>query len=358
MKLILKATILYLLIFFLFFINPGCKKSTDPPPDTPPDTTTHNYQWTVSQFGTGAGSSYLYDVFAISEDDVWAVGKITTTEQDSLGNDLDPYNAIHWDGENWELKWIETEYRGDPSSPPLEGIFGFSTQDIWATSGIPRHWNGNEWTLYHLWDMGILAQEDGGVPNIWGTSSSNLYFAGRTGSLVHYNGSDWTKLDSGTDTNLLDIWGFDDGTFYCIAGIDINQPNELLIYNNNGQLERKITHQKNLKRSLWGSSPTNIYAAGEGLFHFDGTDSLKMVEWPQGVPKYFMGSIRGTAENNIFVVGAFGFVMHYNGQSWRYYDELYMDNSLRSVSVLENEVFAVGLGGNQAHIYHGKKITN
>ena len=158
--------------------------------------------------------------------------------------------------------------------------------------------------------------------------------------------------------NILDIWGFDDGTFYCVAGMGINQPNELLIYNNNGQLEKKITHQKNLKNSLWGISPDNIYAVGEGLFHYNGKDSLKMVDWPTGIPKFAMSSIRGTLKKNIFVVGAFGFVMHYNGQSWHYYDELYTQNILKSVAVLEDEIFAVGLDGLKAYIYHGKKIIN
>ena len=340
-------------IFIIILINliyPGCKKSTDPPPVLIPDTTTHNYEWTVHQFGIGAGSSYLYDVFAISEDDVWAVGKITTNEQDSLGNDLDPYNVVHWDGNEWNLDRVL--YSG--IAVPGQTVFGFNENEVYIVAGSTFRWDGTTWTDLNV-PFGIF---DGNVTKFWGTSSANLYFVGGNGTLVHYNGSDWTKIDSGTDMNILDILGFDDGTFYCVAGTGINQPNELLIYNNNGQLERKITHHKNLKRSLWGNSKTNIYAAGEGLFHFDGTDSLRMVEWPPGVPKYFMGSVRGTAKNNIFIVGAFGFVMHYNWLTWYYYEDLYMDNSLRSISVLENEVFTVGLGGNQAHIYHGKKITN
>jgi len=344
--------ILVLSVLLIVTILPGCKKSTAPPDDVPPDTTTHNYEWTVQQFGTGAGSSYLYDVFAISKDDVWAVGKITTNQQDSLGNDLDPYNAIHWDGQNWELRWIETEYRGDMIAPPLEGIYAFSPTDMWATSGIPQHWNGLEWTLYHLWDMGILAQGDGGVPNIWGTSSSNLYFAGRKGSLVHYDGSDWTKLDSGTDLRLTDICGFEDGNFAIVGSNSATNENIFIVKKDNNSTQ--FEYDTNRKKGIWGTDINNIYAVGAGLFHFNG-DTLIMIQWPNNIPQIFVESLRGTASNNIFASGHFSFIMHFNGKSWYYYEDLYGDANLYAISVLEDEVFAVGADGYNAYIYHGKK---
>ncbi len=39
------------------------------------------------------------------ENDIWAVGEILYLN-DSLGSDPDPslYNAVHWDGQSWELK--------------------------------------------------------------------------------------------------------------------------------------------------------------------------------------------------------------------------------------------------------------
>jgi len=348
MQPIFKAIILALLIIPIVIINPGCKKSTEPPPDVPPDTTTHNYEWTISQFGTGAGSSYLYDVFAISEDDVWAVGKITTNEQDSLGNDLDPYNIIHWDGTQWNLE--RNLYSG--IAVPGQAVFGFNENELYVVAGSTFKWDGISWTDLNV-PFGIF---DGNVNKFWGTSSSNLFFVGGNGTLVHYNGSDWTKLDSGTDMNIGDICGFDDGSFYCVAGTDIAQPNEFLIYKD-GQLQNIILHNENSKNSLWGSSTTDIYAVGEGIFHYNG-NSLQMKEWPNDVPKILMSSVRGTASNNIFICGHFAFIMHYNGMDWYYYEKLYNHITLKSISVLENQVFVVGTDGYNAYIYHGKKITN
>lgn len=49
------------------------------------DTTSHNFTWQTFTFGdAGAGSSVLYDVAIINENDIWAVDEIYMN--DSLGN--------------------------------------------------------------------------------------------------------------------------------------------------------------------------------------------------------------------------------------------------------------------------------
>src|SRR5690606_5158442 len=57
-----------------------------------------------------------------------------------------------------------------------------------------------------------------GSNKIWGTSSNDIYFVGRNGSIVHYNGSPgadgWTKIESGTDLSLSDIWSSNYGTIF------------------------------------------------------------------------------------------------------------------------------------------------
>jgi hypothetical protein len=71
------------------------------------DTTSHNFTWQTWTFGEHS-SSVLYDV-AIVGDEIWAVGEIYMN--DSLGNpDHNAYNAVHWDGNKWELKRIYTTH--------------------------------------------------------------------------------------------------------------------------------------------------------------------------------------------------------------------------------------------------------
>ena len=72
--------------------------------------TSHNFTWQTWEFGQNS-NSVLYDVAIIDENNIWAVGEIYMN--DSLGNpDPNAYNAVHWDGNNWELKRIPYYHNG------------------------------------------------------------------------------------------------------------------------------------------------------------------------------------------------------------------------------------------------------
>ena len=105
------------------------------------------------------------------------VGEITTNEPDTAHNlPYTKYNAAHWDGSEWEIFNIEAYYGTRLISPELYSIFYFNQNDIWALGSYPYHWNGTEWTFYHLTDMGIVP---GGLSGeVWGSSPDNVFFVG------------------------------------------------------------------------------------------------------------------------------------------------------------------------------------
>ena len=126
-----------------------------------------------------------------------------------------------------------------------------------------------------------------------------------------------------------------------------------MIYDN-GQFE-KFEDATRRKKSVWGTAPDNLYLVGDGVFTYNG-ESLDFIQLPPEIPNYHMESIRGTAENNMFAVGHFGLVVHYNGNSWHYYPELYNYAIATSVTVIGNSVFVVGIDGSQAFIYSGRRM--
>ena len=75
-------------------------------------TTSSNFTWKTYTFGNFQyGSSDFNDVAIINENDIWAVGEIHTADDtDSSGHYVGPYNAVHWDGQKWELKRISVMY--------------------------------------------------------------------------------------------------------------------------------------------------------------------------------------------------------------------------------------------------------
>lgn len=194
----------------------GKEVKSNPVTFTTLDTTSHNFTWQTFEFGQHS-SSTLYDVAIIDENNIWAVGEIYMN--DSLGNpDPSCYNAVHWNGHNWELRRIMFYTicgQQSRSSYPAKSIFTFNENEIWiAMDGdqIAQLENGIQvHTICLPWSFSIN--------KMWGSSSNDLYVVGNNGNIAHYNGSQWTKIESGTTLDIYDIWGdFNDknksGKFY------------------------------------------------------------------------------------------------------------------------------------------------
>ena len=64
----------------------------------------------------------------------------------------------------------------------------------------------------------------------------------------------------------------------------------------------------------------------------------------------------GLNHNDIFIVGAYGYIAHYNGANWRNYndDELpFFDGTFASVDYIGNLIVTVGSSGLNAIILRG-----
>ncbi len=44
--------------------------------------------------------------------------------------------------------------------------------------------------------------------DVWGSSVDNIYAVGSFGSILHYDGTRWTPMESGTEKDLEGVWGF------------------------------------------------------------------------------------------------------------------------------------------------------
>jgi len=87
----------------------------------------------------------------------------------------------------------------------LTDVWGTSSSDIFAVgySGTIAHWDGSIWSL-----MENPAEDYEGITGIWGSSSSNVYAVSMNpqGYVLHYDGSSWSKQNI-SPYFLQDIWG-------------------------------------------------------------------------------------------------------------------------------------------------------
>lgn len=343
----LTKTILPLLL--LLVTTNGCN-SVEPPPDgNGVDTTSHNFTFQKWTFGTLGGST-LYDCAVISPENIWCVGEIMIA--DTSINGYTTYNAVHWDGNEWELKRINVNFRGNIITPPLEGAFAFSNTDIWFVGSLPIQGDGENWIMY---DLRTTVDPNISVSKSWGLSSNDIYFVGRNGSITRYYNGTWSKIASGTTLNINDIWGIVDGNdnkFILSPAYDFGSggKKKLISLSNNTVGEIPWMDNKELY-TVWFNSRDKIYAGGEGLFYRSNN------EWKEEtLPALFKFRVRGNGLNDIWTVGGYGFAAHYNGKSWKTFEEVSLTaGNYLGLAVKGNTVIMTGNEGTRAVITIGRR---
>ena len=334
-----------------FLVNsPGCKTSVIGPDRLLSDTTSHNFVWRIDTLGDG-NASELHDALIFSRDNIWVVGELYS--KDSTGSFVyPPYNCAMWDGLKWKLDRVSVNYLGNEITPPLRRAFAFSSSDIWVTTeGFPMHWDGSSWQLYQLQDMGFNVS----VTEIWGTSSSDIYFGGLNGSLIHYDGTSWVPINSGVSEDIEDIFGNSGEILALASNAPLYPPSRTLL---------KIAEDHSVTvvpdsglaltvQSLFFVSNNEYLVVGSGLFKVSKLGQIWKDE--ASFVSNYLSRIRGKGTNDIAVVGSFGFVGHYNGSSWATFPSLpsfpssylgveFASNTIVAVGVLENGRAIVSVG--------------
>lgn len=314
------------------------------------DTTSHNFVWVIDTLG-GYGS-YLNDVAIIDENNVWVVGNIET--------DTATYNAAHWDGNEWELK----QFIYSPSGViHAGGSIQVFAENIIIVAGTIFYWDGIEWKEWNI-EVGTFP---GGINAIWGTSSSNIYFAGREGSIVRYDGSTFTRMESGTDIDLKDIWGVVDETTgeinIWICGDDDNPDRSIVLTLDNGEWKTVYERYPNgggntidnefyftpKTSTLWTTADSDSLwvAGGWGVYTLNdkfGPTAYTYIDIENAVGDFsFPWKIRGNGENDILVACENSSLFHFNGISWHLYETFYTPNT-RFINVDIQSDFAVIAG--------------
>ncbi len=316
------------------------------------DTTSHNFTWQTDTLGDG-NSSVLNDVAIINDTVIYVVG--TINKKDSLGSWI-IYNLAKWNGINWQLQVLPVPVCGtnytDPF--PLYCVFSFSPTNVWFSGGGEiEHWDGNRFSG----DCSMNTLISGQLTKIWGTSSQNLYAVGRSGTIIHYDGHAWQKMESGTNIDLLDVWGSPDGGVVWACGFKDCCPGTCLLRNTGAGWQIaydgtaseftvktdslsgafSTVYTPNSKRVFVGS-PNGVYSA-LSTTHGQGKRMSFTVDYFPGFPY----RLRGQGVNDYMLVGEYAMIAHYNGIGWKYYSEL-ANNNERINSVDQRGNLVVGVG--------------
>jgi hypothetical protein len=349
---------------WLTFTGINCKKdngSCPTCPSPPTDTTSHNFTWTKYLLGDGAGSC-LYDVAIINDTCIWAVGEIQ--EKDSMENwRIPPYNVAKWNGQRWELLSLSYNtkilYPGsvgsDSGFAPAHSLFVFNENDIWIAAGTVQHFNGFQWQQYQGLEAGFCNR-------MWGSNSTNMYFVGKGGAIVHLNGTTWTKIESGTTLSINDIWGDYNTTtkqweILTVAGdAGVTAERKILSITGNTAVSISDSPLQWPLSGVWFVPCQHYYVVGDGIYEKNNLTDTRWRNNPLDITAFYTTKVRGSAINNVFIVGTFGEVLHNNGSTWQSYRSITaIDGTYGAVVVRGNMVVIVGQDNQQAVVAIGRR---
>ena len=315
------------------------------------DSTNHNIIWTTYSIGDiSGGSSSIYDVAIINDTLAYAVG--------DFYNSGTEYNIAKWNGSNWSYERVLLSYKilwpnsiGDTIGfYQIRSIIAFNENDIWIAAGTVQHWNGIRWEQF----QGAGA---GSANKIWGYSSTDLYFVGYGGLIVHYDGTSWTSINSGTSLDFSDIWGgVNESTnqteILAVASqYDINNGNAIVSLNGTTATNINGNGLNWGIGGVWFVPGRQYYIVGHGIGQKHNLQSPTWSVYPAGtVTSYSSGGIRGRNINDVFVAGSFGDLLHFNGVTWcNYHNQVFFQNgALGCISIKGNIVLIGGYNGSQA----------
>jgi hypothetical protein len=240
--------------------------------------------------------------------------------------------------------------------------------DFWFVSGSVFHWDGVSSTCELVFSRLSLPDPRATIDRLWGSSRSALFGVGHAGSFVRYDGTTWQSVQAGTDVDLNDVYGTG-STDVWIAGLDMSTGRSILLHWDGSSTRTAYSYTPDNRPyrrdsltgpavTVWASDQANVWVETGAVYLAPASTRGKArLLWE---PPYLIGfiyRIRGNAPNNVFEVGDFATIIHFNGSTWHHYRE-FMDFgssiTLRSVAISRDRVFIVGGVGNGAIVFRGR----
>ena len=300
----------------------GCTTS-DPAPEDLPElgmaveavTACPLGQWCVESSPASDAAIRLHAVFAVTADDVFAVG--------------DSGTILHRAADTWSAMDSGTTVR-------LQGVWGTSSSDVWATglSGTILHFDGTAWSP-------VTAASTAEVDAVWGTSASDVWFVG-SGTVQRWNGTS------------ISLAGSFSGSLIAVSGTG---PQDVWITGENAGVRHWNGSTWSLVSTGAGTSTyfTVLAIATNNVWVTDFSSLKETInftggKWvPHGTSSTVFNSMAAVAANDLWAVGSSSKVGHWNGTSWASEQPFGSIGSLWSVTTTPGNAWIVGDGGLIAH---------
>lgn len=195
----------------------------------------------------------------------------------------------------------------------LQDLWGTSPSNLWAVgkSGTLLRWNGTAWSTAELPATAAKAY----LNAIWGSSADDIWVVGKEGTIVRFDGAKWSEVPSGAREGLKKIWGLAKDNVWVVG------ENGIILHWNGNDWSPAPSGVDTELRGVWGSAANDIWAVGGS----DASDGI-ILRWDgqkwgtYGHVEARLNSLWGHSAKDIWAVGGRpgpeGTVHHWTGAGW------------------------------------------
>jgi hypothetical protein len=112
------------------------------------------------------------------------------------------------------------------------------------------------------WSRQNILPTDYSLHSIWGSSYSDVFAVGDSGTILHYNGSSWSGMNIGNTNWLFGVWGSSVSDVFAVGLRDDTMEGVILHYNGSTWSAMSTGTTTDYLFGVWGSSPSNVFAVG------------------------------------------------------------------------------------------------
>ncbi len=278
----------------------------------------------------------IYDIWGTSDQNLYIVG-VRFPEGFSRGKGF----VCHYNGKTW------TE-AASGNSTWLYDIWADSESDIFA---VGEHHNGGGIVLHYdgvTWNETAQGNICYGV---WGTSASNVFAVGNGSQIFHFDGSTWTLMETPTENgyHYEKVWGSSESDVFVVGYYKPTGGDEryVILHYDGSEWSAMKTGAGGRLMNIWGSSASNVFAVGyPGILHYDGKNWSLMKDNAIGTYVY---SIWGASSSIVFAGRSDGHILRYNGASWTEMESGNISALWNMWGLSGTNVYAVGNDGMILH---------
>lgn len=254
----------------------------------------------------------------------------------------------------------------------LHGVWGRSATDIFAVGGwcdeftsqcggtTILHYDGSDWSSMNT--SATIALND-----IWSSSGNEVFAVGHDcdirepelveecwSDILSHDGNEWVQMESGLPGVISGIWGSSSTDVFAVGGrydFLTDTKSSIIMHFDGNMWSANNSGIDKILVDVWGSSSTDVLAVGFAgvTAHYNGNSWQELEDPCENISCDVLSGIWGSSATDVFLVGSEGTILHYDGIDWTVMSRDLLQWFKGVWGTSAEDVFAVGQNGNIVH---------